>query len=174
MRLNLMAMLGLVAFAALWRLFPHPENMTPVAAVALFAGARLRNPAGRFLLPLGAMFLSDLVLGFHATVWFVYGAMVGGALLGTWLRGRGILSYAGMSVANSLLFFVVTNFGVWAVTGMYSANAGGFISCYAAALPFLWKTLAGDLFFTMAIFALFSLVDHYAGDVGSARIGARS
>lgn len=160
MRTNMLVMLALVAMAALWRLVPHPDNMAPIAAVALFAGARLGNPALRVLLPIGAMLVSDLLLGFHATMGFVYVAMALGVLIGSFLKERGIAAFAGASVGNSLIFFAITNFGVWQATGMYAADLSGLAASYTAGLPFLWKTLAGDLFFTMAFFALFSLVDH--------------
>lgn len=160
MRTNLLVMLALVAMAAVWRLVPHPDNMTPVAAVALFAGARLGHPALRLLLPVGVLLVSDLMLGFHNTMLFVYAAMAIAVGLGSFLRDRGPLAFAGASVGNSLIFFAITNFGVWKVSGMYAPGIDGLVTSYMAGLPFLWKTMAGDLFFTLTFFALFSLVDH--------------
>jgi hypothetical protein len=160
MRINLMIMLGIVALAAVWRLVPHPDNMAPVAAMALFAGARLSHPLARYALPVAAMVISDLLIGFHSTMGFVYVGMLFAVLVGSFLRDRGVAAYAGASVGNSLVFFLITNFGVWMMSGMYAPNAGGLVASYAAGLPFLWKTLAGDLFFTMCFFTLFSLVDH--------------
>lgn len=159
MRTNLMIMLGIVALAAVWRLVPHPDNMAPVAAMALFAGARLSHPLARYALPVAAMVISDLLIGFHSTMGFVYVGMLFAVLMGSFLRDRGIGAYAGASVANSLVFFLVTNFGVWQATGMYAADLSGLAASYLAGVPFLWKTLAGDLFFTLSFFALFSLVD---------------
>lgn len=156
-RMTALSLLCLLALAAFWRVLPHPDNMTPVMAVALFGGLLLRNTALRFLVPLGALFLSDLVLGLHATMPFVYVAMLVPVLIAPALRGRGAAAFAGASLVNSLSFFLITNLGVWAVTGMYAPTLAGLAECFLMALPFLWKTVAGDLFFTLAFLALFSL-----------------
>lgn len=155
-RVTMLLLLCLLALAAFWRVLPHPDNMTPVMAVALFSGLVLRHSALRFVAPLGVLFVSDLALGFHATMPFVYAAMLLPVVIAPALRGRGAGAFAGASVINSLAFFLVTNLGVWAVTGLYPMTAAGLLECFTMALPFLWKTMAGDLFFTLAFFALFS------------------
>ena len=47
---------------------------------------------------------------------------------------------------SSLLFFIVTNFGVW-LTG-YPKTIEGFVLCYTLAIPFFINAIAGDLFFS--------------------------
>lgn len=159
MRATLWVLLSLALFTLLWRVFPHPLNMTPLAALALMAGARSADLRVRFGVPLLALFISDLILGFHATMPFVYGSMILIVLIGGLLAGRGLAAFVGGSVAASLLFFVVSNFGVWLMAGYYTLDMAGLITCYVAALPFLWKTLSGDLFFVIAFFGCFALVD---------------
>lgn len=170
MRSNLTLMIGLAAFTLLWRVVPHGWNMTPVLALALFAGARLQVPALRFVLPLTVMLLSDLLLGFHDTMLYVYGALLLVVLMGQGLGGKASLpGHAGMSVAGSMMFFLITNFGVWMSGALYPMTAEGLVSSYVMALPFLWKTLAGDLFFVVMFFAAFRLIS----DSARAHIPAR-
>lgn len=158
MRASQVLILCLLALAAVWRLIPHPDNMTPVMAVALFAGIYLQQTWLRLAAPIVVLLVSDVLLGFHETMPFVYGAMLLPALFGPLLRGRGVSFYAGASVTNSLIFFLVTNAGVWLVSGMYSLDLAGLLQSLTMALPFLWKTIAGDLFFTLLFLAAFMLL----------------
>jgi hypothetical protein len=156
MRSTLILMLMLAAFTVLWRLLPHGWNMTPALALALFAGARLTSPGWRIGLPLAVMLVSDLVLGFHDTMLYVYGALLLVVLMGQKMgQSASLPHHAGMSVAGSLLFFVITNLGVWVAGTLYPMTAEGLLSCYLMAVPFLWKTLAGDLFFVVMFYATF-------------------
>ena len=157
---RLFLLLLLVSVA--WRILPHEWNMTPFMALALFAGARLTSLPARFLLPLAGMLVADAVLGFHATMLWVYGAMVLVVGLGMWLREHQTPGwYAGAAVSGSLLFFAVTNFAVWYVTDLYTPTAAGLVASYVAGLPFLLKSLGADLFFTLVFYACFMLLDRY-------------
>lgn len=168
MRITTILMLCLLSLAASWRLLPHPDNMTPVMAVALFAGLWLKQPILRIAAPLGVMLVSDLILGFHDTMVFVYLAMLVPVLAAPLLQGRKAPAYAGMAVTNALVFFLVTNAGVWLVSGMYSPGLEGLLQSYVMGLPFLWKSLAGDLFFTLVFYHAFSL----ASQADASRAGA--
>lgn len=168
MRTTTILMLSLLALAASWRLLPHPDNMTPVMAVALFAGLWLKQPLLRIAAPVGVMLVSDLLLGFHDTMVFVYVAMLLPVLAAPLLKGRKAPAYAGMAVANALIFFLVTNAGVWLVSGMYSPGLEGLLQSYVMGLPFLWKSLAGDLFFALLFYHAFAL----ASEAGRAPAGA--
>jgi hypothetical protein len=89
MKLRLIALVSVVAALALYRILPHPMNFTPVMALALFAGAKFDDRRTAFLVPLLAMLLSDLVIGFHETMLFVYGGMALAVALGLIIRRRG-------------------------------------------------------------------------------------
>lgn len=155
---RLFLLLLLVSVA--WRILPHEWNMTPFMALALFAGARLSSLPARFLLPLAGMLVSDLVLGFHATLLWVYGDMALVVGLGVLLRRRqGPGWYAGAAVTGSLLFFAITNFAVWYATDLYSPTPAGLLASYVAGLPFLAKSLGADLFFTALFYACFMMLD---------------
>lgn len=167
MRRTVIVVLALAGFAFLWRVVPHDFNMTPMGALALFAGACLRHPLGRVVVPLATLVASDLLLGFHDTTLYVYGAFALIALGGVLLRQRGLMAHAGGAVAAALLFYAITNFGVWAAGVLYPADASGLLASYAAGLPFLWKTLAGNVFFTLLFFATFQVVERHQHQVQS-------
>lgn len=158
---------GLVFGAALLRLVPHPPNFTPLGALALFAGARYGKRSLAFLLPLAAMLVSDSLLelttgwGFHSTLPVVYLALAIAVPIGFLVRKKGIGagSVAGGSVAVSTIFFIVTNFAVWASSGMYPLTGSGLVACYVAAIPFFGNTIAGDLFFSAVLFGAFALAE---------------
>ena len=155
---------GIIVAAAAARLIPHPPNFTPVGAMALFAGATLADRRWAMLTPLAALFLSDLVLGSHSTLLFVYGAIVLITLLGRTLLNhrRSPLRIGGASLAASLLFFMVTNFGSWISYDWYPATLGGLLACYTAAIPFFGNTVSGDLLYSAALFGGLALVKRIA------------
>ena len=146
--------LSLVALDVVARLAPHAPNFTPVAASALFAGAVLRSRPLALTVPLTAMLASDLVLGSYdwRVMGVVYAALALPALLGMWARTRSAVLLAPLALCSSLLFFVSTNFAVWAWSGMYAHDLGGLVRCYVAALPFLQNTVMGDMFWTALLF----------------------
>lgn len=156
MKTQILIAIGLIFLAVLTRLIPHPWNMTAVGAVAIFSGAYL---AARwaFVVPLIAFLMSDLILGLHDTLFFTYGSIVICTALSLWFlkgqvqTGRVVL----MSLTSSLVFFLVTNFGVWAVSGFYTQDARGLLQSYVLALPFLEKNLIGDLLFSGVLFAAY-------------------
>ena len=157
---RLLAILAAIVIAAASRLLPHPANFTPVGALALFSGAYLGRSALAFVAPLAALVLSDLVLGFYPEVVFVYVAVAATVLIGWALaRRRSVLRVAGAAIAGSVLFFLLTNFGVWLVMDYYPKDLAGLAACYAAAIPFFQNTLAGDLFYAGLLFGGFALLE---------------
>ncbi len=157
-------MVGLVFGAALLRLLPHPPNFTPIAAIALFAGAHFERKRWAFAVPLAAMALSDAVLqvlfgwGFHSGMPVVYGSFALIVCLGFLLRSRrtALLPVAGTALASAVLFYLTTNFAVWAASGMYPRTLAGLVTCYVAAIPFFGPTVASDLFYCAVLFGAFA------------------
>ncbi len=155
---NIAVMIGLVAFAVIARLVPHPANFTPVAAMAIFAGAVLPNRSWALYLPLMVMVVSDLIIGTHSLILFTWGSFVIiGLLSHLLLRSYSVGRVVGMSVLASVLFFVVTNFGVWLEGRLYAQTFEGLIQCYVNALPFFRNTLLGDLVYTGMLFGVYEL-----------------
>jgi hypothetical protein len=152
---DLALMAFLIGFGVATRLLPHAPGFLPVAASALFAGRMLRMPALALIVPVAAMAISGLVLGFEdwRVLLVVYAALTLPAVAGILTRRwSGILPTAGLMLACSLAFFVLSNLAVWAFSGMYSLDLAGLTQCYVAALPFLQYTVAGDLFWSAVLF----------------------
>ena len=148
-----------VAVVVLMRLLPHPPNFTPIIAMGLFGGAYLKNRSLAMFIPIGAMFLSDLFLGFHGTVYWVYGSLLLVALLGMILIDKiNIRNCSAAALSGSFLFFLITNFGVWLTSSYYPKNMDGFLTCYTLALPFFGNTLAGAIFYSGVLFGGYEIV----------------
>jgi hypothetical protein len=158
-RADLWMDLALVAFLigldVVARLLPHAPGFMPVAASALFAGRMLQIPALAVVVPLLAMALSNAMLPTEdwRIVLVGFAAMAVPALVGMLSRRyRGPVVIGAAMVACSLFFFAVSNFAVWAFSAMYPHSLEGLTQCYIAALPFLDKTVMGDLFWTGVLF----------------------
>ena len=150
---NLLLIVVLMVVAVFSRLIPHPWNFTAVGAVALFGGSYLSSKKLSLVLPLLVLFVSDLILGFHVTMVYVYGAFLLTVLLGWSLREkRGPLAIAGNSLVASSLFFLITNAGVWFSESMYTKDLSGLMTSYTMAIPFFGNQVAGDLFFSAVLF----------------------
>lgn len=159
---RLLVLLSAIAAAAALRLVPHPPNFSPIDAMALFSGAYLARRSLAFAAPLAALLVSDLVLGFYPGILFQYVAVALVVGLGMLALSRvSVLRIAGAAVAASVLFFIVSNFGVWAVSGMYPHTAAGLGACFVAAIPFFQNTVAGDLFYSTLLFGGFALAEHW-------------
>jgi hypothetical protein len=171
---------------------PAIPNCAMIGALALFGGARLRSWQA-MILPLAMMALSDYVLwvkkGWPGYSPWVYASFVIYMILGRSLKQtEKVWRIGAISVSGSLLFFLITNFGVWygssvdpaEIGGMamvqnldpkgryatilvYARNWKGLIACYTMAIPFFWATLAGDLLFSGALFGVHSIITRTGG-----------
>ena len=149
--------LALISLGVLCRVLPHPDNVTPTTALALFAGVTL-SPALAFTVPLLVMMASDLFIGFHPLFWLIWPTFA----LVTWIghsirEGEGVLPLALASFGSSVLFFAVSNMGVFLFEAMYPKTWAGFIQCFTMALPFFRNSLIGDLAYTIAAFTLYAM-----------------
>ncbi len=152
-----MITLMILAAAAL-RLLPHYPNFTPVAGMALFGGAYFSNKKIAFVIPFAAMLLSDLILGFHSTMWAVYLSFALIVTIGFSLRnGKKISNIFLTTVSSSVLFFLITNFAVWLTGSIYPMSFAGLTECFVAAIPFFHYTMLGDLFYAGVFFGAFEL-----------------
>jgi hypothetical protein len=144
---------GMILAAAASRLIPHPPNFSPIAALALFGGAQFADKRQAFLVPLAAMFLSDLIIGLHSLIPVIYGSFALIVCLGFWVqRNQNLGRIGGAALLGALLFFVTTNFGVWLFASFYPKTGGGLLACYTEAIPFFWNTLTSDLIYTAILF----------------------
>lgn len=155
-----LVLLGMILLAAASRLIPHPPNFAPITAMALFGGAYFSDKRLAFVVPLTAMFLSDVVIGLHTLMPVIYGSFTLIVCVGLWLRKRRQwLPIAGAALASSFLFFILTNFGVWAIGSFYPKTIAGLMACYTAAIPFFQNTLLGATVYTTILFGSFALAE---------------
>ncbi len=178
MKTRTLIIVGAVLLAALTRLMPHPQNFAPITAMALFGAASLTDRRLGILTPLLALFVSDMCIevahrlgwmtswGIYSGMWVMYLVNLLIILIGLLLRKhRTVPVIAGATLAGSVVFFLVTNFGVWAFGGLdingnpYPHTVEGFIVCYQEAIPFFKNTLLGDAFYSTALFGGFALAE---------------
>ena len=145
-------LVSLIFFAILSRFLPHPPNFTPIAAIALLSSKGFTNRWVVFLIPIVSLFISDLFIGLHATIPFVYFSFILITLLGMYVKKINI----GSVLLSSTLFFLVSNFGVWLL--YYPISVEGIIQCYTLALPFFLNTVLGDLVYgALLIYPFYAL-----------------
>lgn len=162
----------LVAIAVAGRWAQPVWNFTPLAAVALFAGAYFQRRSVAVLVPIAAMAISNFALAGYsnaAVMVSVYVMLAAPALAGRWLRPTGAIApmarlgrLAVAALAPSTAFFLVTNFAEWAFTGAYAKSLAGLAESYAAAAPFYRQMMAGDLFYVAALFGGAALAGVFA------------
>jgi hypothetical protein len=142
----LLLILGLVT-----RLLPHWPNFTALGAIALFGGAQLKPNWLAPLVTFGILLVSDFILGFYSGFGFIYIAFFLISIQGLFMKSKKASNVLAHSVLATLSFFLISNFGVWLSSGMYSKDISGLIMCYASALPYSLNFLAGTLVFGFAL-----------------------
>lgn len=150
----------LIFATAALRLLPHWPNFTPVVPLALFAGAHLQNRYLAFGVPLAALLLSDIFLGFYPAMPFVYFGFALSVVIGMFMarRQNATRLFTG-ALGGGLIFYVLSNFGVWWTSTLYPHTLGGCVEAYIAALPFLRNALLGDAVYVVLLFGGFWLAE---------------
>lgn len=163
----------IILLAAFTRIMPHPPNFSPMAAIGLFGAAHFAKKWQAFFIPLIGIWVSDLVINNYVYsssssnfVWFYsgfYWQYISYILIiftGLFIFNRGIslTKTAGGMISSSGIFFLVSNFGVWAGGTMYPKNFSGLITCYAAGVPFIHNTIISDVLFTTVLFGTYYLL----------------
>lgn len=163
---------SLVLLAAFSRLIPHAPNFTAVGAMALFGGAYFSRKSLALLVPLLALWLSDVVLNnvLYRQYYPTFTLAVNPWTYGTFavLVGLGAVALKKVTVGSvvvtsllaSVIFFLVSNFSVWLGSSAYPQNATGLLLCYLAGEPFFWNTLFGDLFYSGVLFGSYEVARH--------------
>ena len=163
----------IILLAAFTRIMPHPPNFSPMAAIGLFGAAHFAKKWQAFLIPLIGIWISDLVINnfiysSHSSnfVWFYDGfywqyisyVFIIFAGLFIFNKGISVTKTLGGMLSSSGIFFLVSNFGVWAGGSMYTKNIAGLISCYTAGIPFMHNTIISDTLFTTVLFGTYYLL----------------
>ena len=165
--ISYLAIISLILFASFSRIIPHMPNFTPVGAMALFGGAYLKNRYHAFLIPMISLWLSDLILNnfifsfYSDFTWFYpgflwqYTSFILIIVIGyLFLKKLNFKNVFITTIFSSLLFFIITNFGVWISGSMYTLDFQGLISCYIMALPFFKGTLLGFICYSTLLFGV--------------------
>jgi hypothetical protein len=161
-----------VLLTAISRLLPLPPNFAPITAMALFGAATLSDKRMAILMPLLALFVSDLCIevmyklglmkswGIYSGMLWTYSAFLLVTMIGFLLRRhRSAIPIAAATLAGSIVFFIVSNFGAWASFDLYSHDIEGLLACYTAAIPFFRNTLVGDAVYSTVLFGGFALAE---------------
>ena len=157
--------IALILILALARLIPHPPNFTPIIAVAIMSGYFFKNINLSFLTLIVAMLVSDLFIVFYENVLFVYASLL--LITFVFYKISNKINFKNLFIygfAGSLIFFIISNFGVWALGSpgvqdiAYDKSLNGLIECYILAIPFFGNTFLSTLIFAYpAIFIYKSL-----------------
>jgi hypothetical protein len=171
---RLLVVIGLIMVGLLSRFLPHPPNFTAMSALALFSGIQLRSQKLALVVVFIAMLLSDLALGLHNLLPLVYGCFALTVFLGSHFCNTKTSQRAPfVLITSTLLFFFVTNFGIWALGDLYPKTVSGLGLCYAAALPFLGNQLMGDLFYGASLFGSMWIAERFFPNIGLSGVTSR-
>ena len=160
----------LIVLAIIVRFMPHPFGVTPIGGIGLFAGAYCDRRIA-WLVPLAALFVGDVVTGFYDPVvmLFVYLGFATGPIIGRWLlfRKRTVLRFGGAVFSANVVFFILSNFGMW-LSGAFPYTFSGLAECYIRATPYFWTTLLGDLVYGGIMFGSYEGIRYYMSHRGNA------
>lgn len=169
----------LMIAAAFTRLFPHYPNFTAIGAIAIFGGSVIKDKKLAFLLPLGALFLSDVCLqlltsttGFYGTSqFFVYLAFMIITAVAGFMQKKSAANIALAAVWSGAIFFILSNFGVWLSSDFYPKTLAGLAACYWASVPFykneffgnfILNIIMANLFYSAVMFGAYALMERKA------------
>jgi len=149
----------LILILSFSRLIPHPSNFTPILAVGIFSGFYFKNTILSFFIVVCSMFLGDIYLGFHGTMFFTYSSLLVAVLFGVFIKSLKFKEVLLTGLASSVAFFIITNFGVWAFGSMYEKSFYGLLQSYIMGIPFFHNTLISTLLYLTILKLLLDFVE---------------
>lgn len=149
----------LLTFLTISRLIPHPPNFTPIIASSIVFPYFLKDKLIGLAIPIIAMFISDLFIGFHPYQFVIYSTLITISLIST--TSKNYFLFFSLSIIGSVWFFITTNFAVWLIWDFYEKNIDGLILCYTLAIPFFKNTLMSSVFFVI----LFIFAEKYINKI---------
>ena len=170
----------LISLGIFYRMIPHPPNFSPLYSISVFSSflpIEFQNKLNNnrfwkyfsFFIPLIILFLTDLILGFYKGMIFNYFAFISFSVISyfTFVKlkkmSRVLLGLI-LSIFSAIYFFIISNFGVWLLSGMYSKDLTGLILCYVNAIPFLGNSILSAIVFSLIIFYSYELVINLGGN----------
>lgn len=162
LKTQVIAVTAIIFTLAMFRLLPHWPNVSPVAAMALFGGAYFADKRLALIVPFVALLLSDLILGLHNTMIFVYAGFALTVAIGVLLKNRVTITNTVFAViGSSVIFFLLTNFGAWMTSALYAKSVEGLLQAYIAGIPFFQNSLLGNLGYSLVIFGGYALLQKH-------------
>ena len=149
--------ISLILILAFARLIPHPPNFTPIIAVAILSSCFFRNVYLSIAILLVSMLLADVVIGFYKDMLFVYISLLLIPIIFFKISSK--INYKNLFIfgfVGALIFYLISNFGVWLVGNLYSKDIDGLVECYYLAIPFFRNTLFSTIFYSY--FGLFLMI----------------
>ena len=161
-RVKFFAFIVSIFILSQFRLIDHPWNFTPVIAFGILSGYYLKNIMYGYSLIVISMILGDLIIGFHYLIFFTYIGLLFSVIIGKYLKQLKPTQLFLSSISSSIIFFVISNFGVWFLSNFYTKNLQGLIDCYIAAIPFFRNTLISTIIFVFILKWLFDQLKLYS------------
>lgn len=162
----------LIAVLVASRLIPHPANFTALVGVALFAGAFWRGTGMRFAIPLVAILITDIYFGFYPGMEWTYLGIAASVLMAPKIQAS-MFNVGARALLASILFFVLSNVGVWWSSGLYTSDVIGLGQCFTAAIPFFQNTVVSGVVSALGLFSIYRLVVHEKGFEGFVAVNGR-
>jgi len=154
---NLLLPIAIIFALSLIRLIPHPWNFSPMLAVGIFSGFYFRQFYLSLFIVIFSMFIGDIFLGFHDTMFFTYIALAISVLIGLYVKKFRFIEILFTGLASSVSFFIITNFGAWLTLDMYVKNFSGLMQSYVMAIPFFHNTLISTFLYLLLLKLVFDL-----------------
>ena len=155
---NLLLPIVIILSLSLTRLIPHPWNFSPVLAVGIFSGFYFKQFYLSLFIVILSMFIGDLYLGFHSTMFFTYISLAVAVIIGLYIKHFKFTEILFSGLASSVSFFIITNFGAWLTLAMYEKNFAGLLQSYTLAIPFFHNTLISTFLYLILLKLLFDFI----------------
>ena len=146
--------IGVLIALSASRFIPHPPNFTSLLALSFYIPAVF----GIRYIPVVvfALLFTDLIIGFHSTMIFTSGSIILIGLISKYFNKSIMFRISGAFV-GAVIFFVLSNFGVW-LGGSYGYDLSGFLTCYILAIPFFGYSVLSTLIFSVIIETLYKFL----------------
>jgi hypothetical protein len=165
---DIILLTALLVALTLVRVFFQIPNFNPLGAVALMGGVLFSSKILRWVVPMGALLLGDMLLGLSSPMYmdymlsldflFVYASFAAIILLGTFLSKNASLSKVlGGSIVAAVAFFLISNAGSWITMPEYTKDLAGLMTSYELAIPFFRATLISQIVFSLSIYLVYNL-----------------
>ena len=165
---NFFFVIGLILLASFYRIIPHYPNFTPIIAISLFGGKYFENRNLAFFLPVFILWISDLIINnfildyyktftfFYPGFYWQYFSILLISFIGrNYIKETSVFRLLGISISSSLVFFIISNFGVFISSSIYPKDFNGLLLCYIAAIPFFHGNLISSIIYTFSLFGIY-------------------